>query len=455
EEESRGAVQLGDPITKEPLIHACLEVNDKGLLNGMKDLGGGGLSCVIGEMALAGGYGAEVTLDKVPLKEDGLAPWEIWVSESQERFMLAVSEENLGEVLYIFNRWDVEATVVGDVIPEKILRIWYHNEKIFEMDIEFLTEGPVCCRSSLPEPLRIKRSYDADFSEPEDYNKILKSILSSPNIASKEWIIRQYDHEVRGATVLKPLQGTIAHPTHGDACVIKPLTDSFKGLALTSDVNPSFLKIDPFRGGASAIDEICRNLTSVGAIPHSLADCLNFGNPEKEDRFYDFTQACKGLGYVARYLGVPFVSGNVSFYNETASGSIPPTPTLLGVGIVPDIRRSVTSDVKGEGNDLYLIGETRMEIGGSAYEKSRGLITNTVPDVDPAELKRNMDILLSLIWDGKILACHDVSDGGIGIALSEMLIGGDCGADVDLCRIKGLRSDIKLFSESNTRWIVE
>ena len=455
EEESRGAVQLGDPITKEPLIHACLEVNDKGLLNGMKDLGGGGLSCVIGEMALAGGYGAEVVLERVPLKEGGLAPWEIWVSESQERFMLAVGEKNLDEVLYIFKRWDVDATVVGEVIPEKILRIWYHDEKIFEMDIEFLTEGPVCSRSCVKEAGIEKRRYEAKFDEPEDYNKILQSLLSTPNIASKEWIIRQYDHEVRGATVLKPLQGLIAHPTHGDAAVIKPLEHSFKGLALTSDVNPSFLKIDPYRGGASAIDEVCRNLTSVGAIPHSLADCLNFGNPEKADRFNDFNEACKGLGYVAGHLGVPFVSGNVSFYNEAASGSIPPTPTILGVGIVPDIRRSVTSDVKGEGNYLYLIGETKMELGGSAYTKLRKIDCNTVPGVDPSELKRRMDLLLSMIWDGNILTCHDVSDGGIGVTLSEMLIGGDCGADVDISSIRGLRSDIKLFSESNTRWIVE
>ena len=455
DEESRGAVQLGDPITKEPLIHACLEVNNRGLLNGMKDLGGGGLSCVVGEMALSGGFGAEVFLDEVPLKEEGLWPWEIWVSESQERFMLAVDKKNIDEVLHIFEFWDCSATIIGKSIPEKLLRVFYKGQKVLDMELDFLTEGPLYDRAcDVKSRLEEKKVYDQDFREPNDYNQILLDLLASENIASKEWVIRQYDHEVRGSTVIGPLQGKIAQSTHGDAAVIKPLENSFKGLALTADVNPSYLKIDPYWGAASAIDEVCRNLISVSAQPHSFADCLNFGNPEKKDRFGDFYEACKGLSFVAKSLSIPFVSGNVSFYNEL-DDPILPTPTILGVGIVPDIRKCITSDIKREGSNLYLIGDTREEIGGSEYSKLRKIKGGAVPIVDPDTLKKRIEFLLSAMQIGLISSCHDVSNGGLAVCVAEMLIGGDHGAKVDISSLNNQRSDFKLFSESNTRWVVE
>jgi phosphoribosylformylglycinamidine synthase len=467
-EEYRGAVQLGDPICKEPLIHACLEAAERGLLRGMKDLGGGGLSCVILEMASSGGCGAEIALDKVPLKERFLNPWEIWISESQERFMLAVHPDDLEEVLYIFERWDIDATVIGKAINESIIRVSLDGEKIFEMEVDLLAKPPLYHRKY--KRREIKRYYEK-FDEPDDYNEVLLSILSSPNVSSREYIIRQYDHEVRASTVVGPLQGMIEDPTHGDAVVIKPLEDSFRGIALTSDVNPSYMKIDPFWGAASAIDEVCRNLCAVGAIPHSFADCLNFGNPEKIDSFSDFYEACRGLGYVAKSISVPFVSGNVSFYNEFMKNSIPPTPTILGVGIVHDIRRCTTVDVKEKGNHLYLIGETKEEIGGSEYAKLMG-VNGNVPRVDVSLLKDRMNLLISMIDRGFIASCHDVSEGGIGVCLSEMLIGGRYGAEIDLSVLGrfgeaesdfpsgnrstlGYMSDFKLFSESNTRWIIE
>ncbi|NYT00489.1 MAG: phosphoribosylformylglycinamidine synthase subunit PurL [Methanocellales archaeon] len=451
-EELRGAVQLGDPITKEPLIHACLEVSNKGLLEGMKDLGGGGLSCVVGEMALAGGYGAEVELDRVPLKDVDMVPWEIWVSESQERMMLAVDPKNLKEVSKIFEEWDVNSTVIGKAIDEKIQRIFYGGKKIFEMDMEFLTKAPVYNK-----PFQIKaiERKDPPFEEPDDYGKILLRLLSSPNIASKEWVIRQYDHEVRASTVIKPLQGVLGKNTHGDATVIKPLESSYRGLAITADVNPSYTKIDPFWGSASAIDEVCRNLASVGAIPHSFADCLNFGNPEKPERLGELYSSAKALGYVAKALEIPFVSGNVSLYNEAPYGSIPPTPSILGIGIVSDIRKCITVDMKKEGNPIYLIGETKKEFGGSEYLKLLGISSKTVPVVDPKALKKRMDSLISAIKDGLIASCHDVSEGGIALCMAEMSIGGDIGARIDTGIIGNMRVDHKLFSESNTRWIVE
>ncbi len=454
EMESRSAVQLGDPITKEPTIHVCLEANEKGLLDGMKDLGGGGLSCVVGEMALAAGFGAEVQLEKVPLKEEDMSPWEIWVSESQERMMFAVNPKNLDEVLYICRKWDVEARIIGRVIPEKVLRVYWDEEKIFEMDLEFLTGGPVYCR-----PYEVKRVEEQIVEsiplELEDCNEILLKLLASQNIANKEWVIRCYDHEVRGNTVIKPLQGKIGKETHGDAAVLKPLEHSYQGLALTTDVNPFFMEIDPYRGACSVIDEVCRNLVAVGAKPHSFADCLNFGNPEKPAQLGDFYEAAKGLGDTAKALGIPYVSGNVSFYNESEAGAIPPTPTVLGVGIVKDIRKCVTADFKGEGESIYVIGDTKAEFGGSAYLKLLKGESAVVPKVDFNGLKKSIASLLGAMDKRLITACHDLSDGGLGVGIAEMSIGGDIGAEIDITNIADIRGDFKLFSESNTRWLVE
>ncbi|GAG32487.1 unnamed protein product, partial [marine sediment metagenome] len=214
-------------------------------------------------------------------------------------------------------------------------------------------------------------------------NESLKNLLSSTNIASKDWVIRQYDHEVQGHTVIKPLQGKLGAESHGDATVLKPLEGSFKGLAITADVNPRFMERHPYWGACSAVDEICRNLVAVGAQPDSLLDCLNFGNPEKPERMGEFYEACRGLGDVARALRLPFVSGNVSFYNESVKTAVPPTPGLLGIGIVDDIRTCVTVDFKHEGNPVYLVGkQTEKELGGSEYYKTLGMDGGVVPRTD-------------------------------------------------------------------------
>jgi phosphoribosylformylglycinamidine synthase II len=455
EEEWRGgAVQLGDPILKEPLIHACLEAAERGLLNGMKDLGGGGLSCVVGEMALAGGFGAEVDLEKVPLKEEGLAPWEIWVSESQERMMLAVAPENVDEILHIFKLYDVLATPIGNVIKNKVTRVKYHGELVLEVDLDFLTGGPEYCREYTTELESLKRA-ETELDEPSDYKEAVLRILSSQDVSSKEWVIRQYDHEIRASTILKPLQGRIGLACHGDAVVLKPLEHSNKSLAVTTASTPHYTAINPYLGGASAVDEMCRNLVAVGARPHSFSNCLNFGNPEKPDRLGAFRETVRGLGEVASVLGLPTPSGNVSFYNETSFAPVKPTPVLLGVGLVDDFSKSVSTDFKQEGSSVFLIGETKKEMGGSEYYKSREAYSPDVPVVDVDILKRSMDAILSSINDGLILSCHDVSHGGLAVAIVEMCLGGDIGARVDLSSIQDLRSDYKLFSESNTRWLVE
>jgi len=448
EDESRGAVQLGDPITKEPLIHACLEVNSLGLINGMKDLGGGGLSCVVGEMALSGGCGAEVDLDKVPLKESGLAPWEVWVSESQERMMLAASEDNVKRILELFKMWDVDATVIGKVVPGKHVTLRWQGVQVFQVDLDFLTKGPEYCR-----PCRIETpSKDIKEERPllPDTKTVLLDLLADPNIASKEWVFRMYDHEVRGGTVVKPASGVMNQGGPSDATVIKPLPDRERGLALALGVNPWFCGLDAYRGGMASIDEACRNIIAVGGYPDSFTDCLNFGNPEKPERLGELKQAVAGMGDLARYLNLPVPSGNVSLYNETAKGSVLPTPTVLGLGIVEDVRKCVTTDLKKEGNLLFLVGETKEEFGGSAVYRRYGGKGGVVPEVIPERLKRSMDEMHAAMMKGLVRSCHDVSDGGIAVAIAEMCLGGNIGAYV-----KTGYDRWYLFSESSTRWIVE
>ncbi len=458
EESSRSAVQVGDPITKEPVIHACLECNRKGLLEGFKDFGGGGLSCVSGELAYSANMGAEIHLDNVPLKEEGLKPWEIWVSESQERMMMLVAAENVEKVLHICKQWDVTAAVVGKVIKEQIIRVFLKGQKILEMDLEFMTGGPVYDECTRPVSIKKQQITEKNFPLP-DLNTTLQKVLSSPNIASKEWVIRQYDHEVRGNTVIKPLQGKLGQETHGDSTVLKPLEDSWKGLAVTADVNPRFMELDPYWdwGAISAVDEACRNLIAVNAVPDSLLDCLNFGNPEKPERMGEFYEACRGLGDIGRALDLPYVSGNVSFYNESVKTAVPPTPEIFAVGIVDDIRTCVTSDFKTKGNLIYLVGKsTQKELGGSEYYNMMKIAGGIVPKTNPEILQHCMKGLLACMKKQYIAACHDLSEGGLGACLAEMAIGGDIGATIDISKVSnGLRTDVKIFSESNTRWIVE
>ena len=449
-EDDIGAVQLGDPITKEPLMHLCLELNEMNLLTGMKDLGGGGLSCVVGELALDGGFGAKVDLEKVHLKVENMPPWEIWVSESQERMMFTVTPENVEKVLERCNAWDVEAVTIGKVIAEKRNIVNYNGVEILNLDLEFTTGGPVYKRPyNLPE-------YDVgEAAKLPDYPKNMKQqiidIISQPEVASKDWVIRQYDHEVRGKTVLKPIQGPIGKEVPGDSSVIKPVDDSWKGLALTSDINPYLMEANPYHGTMSAVEEVCRNLASVGARIDSLADCLCFGNPQRPDIMGQFKASCEALRDAATSVDVPYVSGNVSLYNETAEGAIPPTPVLMGIGLVNDIRKCVTSDMKEEGT-IWIVGKTKEEMGASLYYRTLGLECKNVPTTDFNSFIPRMEQLIQAIENNEVRACHDISNGGLVLSIIEMCMGGT-GAEINLD--SDLRGDIELFSEANGRWIVQ
>ncbi len=451
EDESRGAVQLGDPITEEPLFHACFEANEMGLVEGMKDLGGGGLSSCVGEMALDAGLGAKVDLENVPLKEDDMEPWEIWISESQERMMLAVRPENLDAVLHIFEKWDVLATPIGWVVEGNRIVVRYEGETVIDLDLNFYTAGPVYNRE-YREP---ERNFKERVPDEPDYEEVFLKLLAHPNISSKAWVIRQYDHQVRASTARTPMQGIPGHETHGDAAVMKPVETSWKGLALSTGVAPKVSEIDPYWGAWHAVDEAYRSLVAVGARPHSLSDCLNFGNPEEPERFWEFRESVKALGDAGRELGIPYASGNVSFYNESPTGAIAPTPTVMGAGIMDDIRKSVSTDFKREGSEIYLVGSTGDEMGGSTYYDMAGGSSGKVPKVDAEALKRRSEGLLNAMEKEMVLAAHDISEGGLAVALAEMCFGGDIGADIDIGPLGELRPDIKLFSEAPSRWLVE
>ncbi len=454
EDDSRGAVQLGDPITKEPVIHACLELAQKHLVTGMKDLGGGGLSCVVGEMAIEKGFGADVDLEKVPLKETGLAPWEIWVSESQERMMCTCKPENVDKVMAIFDLWDIIATPVAVTTDTGRTRLFWNGEKIFDMDIEFLTGGPVYNRPyTMP---KVSTKADERFPELPALSEVILKLLSDPNVASKEWAIRQYDHEVRAGTVLRPIVGKLNKGGPGDASVLMPVPGRWKGLAAAVGCNPWFTKANPYRGGMASLDEAFRNVVAVGARPNAFTDCLNFGNPEKPERLGEFREAVHGIGDFAKELNIPIPSGNVSLYNEAPGGvHILPTPMIVCCGLIDDVRKAVSADFKKTGSLLFLVGRTADEMGGSLLFRKFGGEGGEVPATDVKRLKDSSDRLLKAMDEGLVLSCHDCSDGGLAVAVAEMCISGDVGAELDLSAMDCPNDNVKLFAESTSRWIAE
>lgn len=444
-------VQLGSPIVKEPLIHAVLEANRKGLVYALKDLGGGGLSSVVGEMLNAGGMGGKVYLDRVPLKEVNMLPWEIWVSESQERMLLAVRNSEVNKVLEIMEEWDIPAAVIGESEPGGRLRIYFGNRKVLDLPTEFMTTPELYDRRSF---IKEKKVVQWLPRYPADFGKVLLSLLSDPNFRTKEFAVRQYDHTVRGSTVIGPFSGIVGREGPTDSSVLQADWDKEVGVAITSGSNPFYSAINPYLGGRAAVDETVRNLISVGAEPLGFSDCLNAGNPEKPEIMGEFIEMLRGLHDSASILEIPFVSGNVSFYNEAGKRRIPTFPTILGVGRVKDIRNSVTPDFKEPGSSIYLIGVPTTDLGGSLYFRRLKLPGGRIPYSDPRILKRRGWNLLKSIDSGLVNSVHDISDGGIAVALSEMTLGSNVGASLDISPL-GLRTDFALFSEPQSCWLVE
>jgi phosphoribosylformylglycinamidine synthase len=453
EEVSRPAVQIANPIEEEKLKRAIITIRDLELATAITDLGGGGLSSAVGETAKRFKCGAVVELEKVPLKYSGLAPWEIYVSESQERMLLAVPLENFEHVLKIFESEDVEATAIGKYTSDNILQIYYQGEKVAELEIPFLFEPPKVVRMA---EYRQTDFEEPEFPEPKNLTEAVLQLLSSPNVASKESVVRTYDHEVKGNTVLKPLHGEYGGPN--DAAVIKPLRDSWKGLVVSCGMNPNYGKIDAYWMAASAIDEAIRNNVAVGGRRIALLDNFTWGNPEKPERLGGLVKACEACYDFAKAFRTPFISGKDSLYNESPLGPVTPTLLITAIGILPDIRLTVSMDVKAPNNPVYMVGQTFHELGGSEYYKLKGFIGKTVPKVRPNQARKTFKAVTKAIDLGLVKACHDLSEGGLAVAAAEMAFSGGYGMELDLRKIPREamnRDDFILFSESNSRFLVE
>ncbi len=450
--ESRPAVQVGDPFTKKMVMEATFEALDKIEVVGLKDLGGGGLTCCVSEMAAKGGNGAEVELTTIPLREEGMTAYEIMLSESQERMIFVVNPKDVDALMEIFNKYELPAAVIGKVTDTSRLVLKKEGEIIADVQTELLSDPPVVNRESCnPAGEGCGPSETVEYQEVEDIDpqEALLKLLSSQNIASKSWVYRQYDHEVQIRTVIKP---------GDDAAVLR--IDDEKAIALTSDCNSIHTKLDPYHGGAGAIAEAIRNVVSMGAEPVCVVDCLNFGNPEKPDVFWQFKECIKGMSDIANTFETPVISGNVSFYNETEGITVNPSP-VVGVAGLMDIKDIRTMDFKNEGDKIILIGNTYPELDGSQYHKEVfDVVQGKSPKVNMDAELESADAVLKIIREDEndaVTAVHDCSAGGIAIAVAEMTISGDLGAAVDISnapKADNISDAEALFSESNARFIV-
>ncbi|MCD6365588.1 MAG: phosphoribosylformylglycinamidine synthase subunit PurL, partial [Planctomycetes bacterium] len=464
ESEFSHAVQIGNAITEKKMLDTLIQARDEGLYTAITDCGAGGLSSSIGEMGEK--IGAEVHLDRVPLKYTGLTYSEIWISEAQERMVVGVPQENVERILELFAAEDVEATVIGHFgTDDRALRLYYEGTLVGDLDMEFLHEG-------LPRPTKDALYEKVDKPSPalpemDSYNETLLKILAAPNVAGKEWIIRQYDHEVQGSSVIKPLVGA-TEDGPGDAAVIRPVLDSRKGLAISCGMNPRFGDLDPYQSALHAVDEALRNSVAVGGNLERTAILDNFcwGNCNKPDRMGAFVQAAKACRDAALAYETPFVSGKDSLNNEfqTDTGetiAIPGTLLISAMSVIEEVDKCVSADAKEAGNCLFLLGRTAALMGGSHALLVEDIETgNDVPPVDMETNLRVMRALGAAIQSGAVRSCHDLSEGGLAVAAAEMAFSGGVGVELDLSaapRGAGAAPPTAalLFAEDAGRFLVE
>jgi phosphoribosylformylglycinamidine synthase II len=455
------AVQIGNAITEKTMLDVLVQANEAGLYDAITDCGAGGLSSAVGEMGKE--LGAEVDLEKVPLKYTGLNYTEIWISEAQERMVIAVKPENLKAIEKIFDDENVESTVIGKFTDDKKLILRYNGEKVAEMDMDFLHDGvPKYSRKAVWKSPELS---EPNVAEKDNYNDELLQVLSCYNVASKEWVIRQYDHEVQGTSVVKPLVG-VTNDGPGDGAVIRPKFESDRGLAISCGMNPLYGDIDPYWMALAGIDEAIRNVICVGGRANRIAllDNFSWGNCRKPETFGPLVRAAQACYDGAIAFDTPFVSGKDSLNNEFSCEdgrqiSIPSTLLISAISIVDDINKCVTMDAKRASNLLFIVGETKNELGGSHYYKIHGQLGANVPKVDLETAPKIAQRVATAIAEGLVVSCHDCSEGGLAVALAEMAFAGGVGIAADL---RGLprsedcsRVDTQLFSESNSRYIVE
>jgi phosphoribosylformylglycinamidine synthase len=454
-----GAVQIGNPIEEKKVLDAQLKARDLGLYTAVTDCGGGGLSSAVGEMGEA--VGVRVDLDRVPLKYDGLSPLEIWISEAQERMIFAVPPEHRERIIEVFAAEGSEAVVIGEFTGDRRLTLRYEGEVVADLPMEFLHDG-------LPRLEREAVWAAPELTEPppnpeRDLGGSLLAILGSLNVCSKEWVIRQYDHEVQGLTAVKPLVGP-KHDGPGDAVVFTAEPGERRGIVVSCGMNPHYGDLDPYAMAGAAIDEAVRNSIAVGGMLERIAllDNFSWGNTDKPDRLGALVLAAKAIYDVSRVYGTPFISGKDSLNNEysTDEGTIVIPHTLLvsALSVMDDVTKAVTMDLKGPGHGLYLLGRTYDELGGSHLYLQEGVKGANVPRVRPVEAVSTFRALQAAIAGGLVRSCHDLSEGGLAVAVAEMAYAGETGATVDLAAVPRegeLNDPAILFSESQSRFVVE
>jgi phosphoribosylformylglycinamidine synthase subunit PurL len=445
-EESRPSVQIGDPFAEKLLVEGCLELVERRLLEGLQDLGGAGLTCAVSESASRGGTGVELDLDAVPLRAEGMEPFEILTSESQERMLAIVTPANLDDVRAVCEKWGLQSAVIGSVVPEGGMKVVAGGTTIAEVPARSLTEDGPTYRREMRPPVTLADTLDEDptfapvDAEPRD---AFRAVLSSPNIASKRWAYEQYDQLVGGQTVRGP---------GGDAALVR-VEGTLKAMALSSDGKGRFSALDPYLGAAHAVAEAARNVACVGARPLAITNCLNFGNPERPEVMWQFAEAVRGMGDACRTLATPVTGGNVSFYNESAESSIWPTPIVGMLGLIDDYRLAVPAGFPGPGLGVYLLGETFAELGGSEFaEAVLSVVAGSAPGLDLEREKALIDLLVEGSKGDVLASAHDCSDGGLAIALAEAAISDGIGFAVTLTGVTPWH--VELFSESASRVVV-
>ena len=448
-EEKRPTVQVGDPFTEKLLLEACLEIMDSDAIVGIQDMGAAGLTSSSFEMAGRAGTGVRMILDRVPVRESGMTPYEIMLSESQERMLIVAKKGREQEVVRTFEKWDLNAAVVGEVTSDGFVRLIWHDEEVAVIPVDPIsTEAPVYERP-LARPAyvdQIAPSLSRARAEDGDHTDTLMRLVASPNLCSKHWIYEQYDTTVR--------TNTIAGPEKRDAAVIR-IKDTGRALAITADVNPVYCYLDPYEGGKQAVAEAARNIAVSGARPVAITDCLNFGSPERAEIMWQFAECIRGISDACRALDTPVVSGNVSFYNETEGRAVVPTPTVGMVGLMESDRDGCGLAFDDDGLDVILLGETRDELGGSEWQQM--FAPNELaapPRVDLDREKSLVEVMLELHGAKLLRSAHDIANGGLAVALAEMSVGG-IGCHVDLSNYaRDLDPVALLFGESQGRVIV-
>ncbi|NPA97229.1 MAG: phosphoribosylformylglycinamidine synthase subunit PurL [Crenarchaeota archaeon] len=446
------AVQVGDPLMEKLLIDAVTEIARRGLAKLIKDLGGGGLTTAISEVAADHNLGVELHLDALHTRQE-LTPLEILVSESQERMLLVVDESSLPEVEKILRRYEVPYSIIGRFDGSGRIRAFFKGRLVADVPARELAKPRTLYREARP-PIEALKGIapPPPVREPEDLAKAALKVLSSPNIASKRWIYEQYDHEVGIRTVLKP--------GYGDAAVLRLLDGSGRGLAVKGDANPRYTSLNPFSGAANSVAECFRNLVATGAQPLAIVDEINAGNPEKPHHYWFFDQMVKGVAWMASELDLPVVGGKVSFYNEDASGrQVKPTATIVGVGRIDNVERALPACFSQPRNLIAIVGVTYPELGGSEYLYAvHGIEAGEVPRPRPASELRAASLVLDLASRGAIASAHDIGSGGLATAILEACVCSGLGASVDLDMVpsRGIeRLDQLLFSETQARYIIE